>query len=142
MHSRPLARARLTLLLLLLAVAAPAAQPSLEGGWELIAYESTASVGEASGLITFTSGRFSLVYTMDEPGGRTSGRAHAGRFTITGDTMTLLVDWTLEYVSGTGQARRGGNSRRSVKTLVDGDRLTLTYENGSIQRFRRVAAAR
>lgn len=131
---------RAAALLLALAAAAPAAQgPQLDGSWEMTAYDSKASVGKASGLLTFASGRFSLVYTMEEPGGRTSGRAHAGRFLAAGDQLTLEVDWTMEYVSGKGQAARGGNSRRVVRSSIDGDRLTLTYENGSIQRFRRVA---
>ena len=119
-----------------------AAQSDIGGSWELTAYESTASVGKASGLLTFASGRFSLVYTMEEPSGRTSGRAHAGRFRISGDTMTLDVDWTMEYVGGKGQAQRGGGGRRSVKIAQDGNTLTLTYENNSVQRFERVSAAR
>jgi len=132
------AAALVLLLLLVLAVAAPAAQQGLEGSWEMTAYESKASVGTASGLLTFTSGRFSLVYTMEEPNGRTSGRAHAGRFHASGNQLTLEVDWTMEYVSGKGQAQHGGSRRRVVTTSLEGDRLTVTYENGSIQRFRRV----
>ncbi len=138
MHTKRAASARLALILLLLLADAPAAQRSLDGTWEMTAYESTASVGAASGLLTFASGRFSLIYTMDEPGGHTSGRAHAGRFRLSEDSMTLDVDWTLEYVSGKGEAQRGGNIRRTVKTAMEGDRLTLTFDNGSIQRFQRV----
>jgi hypothetical protein len=118
------------------------AQESLNGVWELMGYEGRANVGKASGLLTFASGRFSLVYTMEEPAGRTSGRAHAGRFSWDGDTLALDVDWTMEFVSGTGKAQRGGNSRRTVRTALAGDKLTLTYENGSVQQFRRVVPAR
>jgi hypothetical protein len=38
--------------------------------------------------------------------------------------MTVDVDWTMEYVSGKEQAQRGGNTRCTVKTAIDGDRLT------------------
>ncbi|MCA1586059.1 MAG: hypothetical protein LC791_15250 [Acidobacteria bacterium] len=138
MHTNLTASARLAFLLLPLLVEAPAAQRSIDGSWEMTAYESAASVGQASGLLTFASDRFSLVYTMDAPGGQTSGRAHAGKFRLSEDTMTLDVDWTLEYVSGKGQAQRGGNIRRTVKTTMEGDRLTLTFDNGSVQRFHRV----
>jgi hypothetical protein len=141
MQTQDLARARVTMLLLVVLASAPAAQDALDGSWELTAYESRASVGKASGLLTFASGWFSLVYTMDEPGGRTSGRAHAGRFQRVADTITLDVDWTMEYVNGKGQAQRGGKQRRTVRVATSGDRLTLTYENGSIQQFQRAAAA-
>jgi hypothetical protein len=139
MHTRLAASARLAPVLLLVLAGRPTiAQQLVDGSWEMTAYESTASVGKASGLLTFGSDRFSLVYTMDEPGGQTSGRAHAGRFHRSGDTMTLEVDWTLESVSGKGQAQRGGGVRRTVKTAIDGDQLTLTFDNGAIQRFRRI----
>lgn len=115
-----------------------AAQTPVTGTWELTAYDSPASVGKASGQLVFADGRFSLVYTMDEASGRTSGRAHAGRYTQKGNALTLEVDWTMEYVGGKGQASRGGGSRRTVTVATAGDALTLTYENGSIQRFRRV----
>jgi hypothetical protein len=98
-------------------------------------------VGKGSGLLTFANGRFSLVYTMDESGGGTSGRAHAGRFSRSGGSITLDVDWTMEYVKGKGQARRGGG-QRTVKIDTTSDSLMLTFENGSIQRFQRVAAAK
>jgi hypothetical protein len=116
-------------------------QGSLDGSWELTAYESAASVGKTSGLLTFAAGRFSLVYTMEEPGGRVSGRAHAGRFEHRAGTLTLHVDWNVEYVSGKGAATHGP-AQRKVQTILADDRLTLTFDNGSIQRFRRVAAVR
>jgi hypothetical protein len=131
-------RWHLTAMLLMSFAANAAAQGSLDGSWEMTAYESTASVGKASGLLTFSSGRFSLVYTMDEPGGQTSGRAHAGRFSQSGESVTLDVDWTMEYVKGKGQARRGGG-QRIVRVASSSDALTLTFENGSIQRFKRAA---
>jgi hypothetical protein len=115
------------------------AQSALDGTWEMTSYEGPASVGKGSGLLTFSTGRFSLVYTMDEPDGATSGRAHAGRFSRSGDSIGLDVDWTMEYVKGKGQARRGGG-QRTVKIATANDALTLTFENGSVQRFRRVAA--
>ena len=143
MHMHSGTRARITMVLLalvgLLATAATAQEP-LDGAWELTAYDSRASVGKASGLLTFASGRFSLIYTMEEPGGRTSGRAHAGRFRRDGETLALDVDWTMQYVDGKGEAQRGGNSRRTVRLSRANDRLTLTYDNGSVQHFQQVTA--
>jgi hypothetical protein len=129
------------MLLMLLGAVAARGQEALDGSWELTAYEGAASVGKASGLLTLAAGRFSLVYTMEEPGGRTSGRAHAGRFDLRGGSLSLQVDWNVEYVQGKGQARRGA-SERTVKIVRERDTLTLTFDNGSIQRFRRVGAVR
>jgi hypothetical protein len=126
-----------SLLLAIVMVGTAAAQDPLDGSWELTAYESAVSVGQASGLLTFASGRFSLVYTMEEPGGGTSGRAHAGRFEHRAGALTLHVEWNVEHVSGKGRANRGP-APRTVRTTLAEDRLTLTFENGSIQRFRRV----
>jgi hypothetical protein len=56
-----------------------------------------------------------------------------------GHEMRLDVDWTMEYVKGKGQARRGGG-QRTVRIASSDDTLTLTFENGSIQRFKRAAA--
>jgi hypothetical protein len=140
-YSLPLRVACALMLMLVFGDAAPRAQDAVDGSWELTAYEGSASVGNASGLLTFAAGRFSLVYTMEEPGGRTSGRAHAGRFEIRGGTLTLQVDWNVQYVSGKGQANRGA-AARTVKIGREGDSLTLTFDNGSIQRFRRVRAVK
>ena len=129
------------LLLAIVIVGTAVAQEPLEGAWELTAYESAASVGKASGLLTCKDGRFSLVYTMEEPGGRASGRAHAGRFEHRAGALTLHVEWNVEYVSGKGRANRGP-AQRTVRTTLADDRLTLTFENGSIQRFRRVPPVR
>ena len=141
-YSGDLWRRCAAMLLLLVLAALPAeGQDALEGSWELTAYESAASVGQASGLLTFASGRFSLVYTMEEPGGRASGRAHAGRFEHRAGALTLHVEWNVEYVSGKGRANRGP-APRTVRTTLTDDGLTLTFENGAIQRFRRVSAVR
>ena len=130
-----------SMLFVVLVATAAQAQESIDGSWELTAYEGAANVGKASGLLTLEAGRFSLVYTMEEPGGRTSGRAHAGRFQHRADTLTLHVDWNVEYVSGKGGANRGP-AQRNVRTTLAGDQLTLTFDNGSIQRFRRVPPVR
>lgn len=145
MHTHGGTRARVTMVVLILMLVGllatgASAQDSLDGAWELTGYDSRASVGKASGLLTFAAGRFSLIYTMEEPSGRTSGRAHAGRFRRDGETLALDVDWTMQYVDGKGQAQRGGNSRRTVRLSRANDRLTLTYDNGSVQHFQHVTA--
>jgi hypothetical protein len=137
-HMEGMRHALAAVLVVIATIGTAAAQDALDGGWELVAYDSTASVGKASGLLTFAAGRFSLVYTMEEPDGRTSGRAHAGRFEHRAGALTLHVEWNVEHVSGKGRANRGP-APRTVRTTLAGDVLTLTFENGSIQRFRRVA---
>ena len=114
-----------------------AAQARLSGTWELTNYESTASVGKASGMLMMDNGRFSLVYTMAEPGGRTSGRAHAGRYTQRGDELILDVTWQVEQVSGKGSAT-AEMSRHPTRMTLDLDELTLTFANGGMQRFKRI----
>jgi hypothetical protein len=141
MHVGSMKHTCAAVLLVMVAAGVPAAQDALEGAWELTAYEGAANVGKASGLLTLANGRFSLVYTMEEPGGRTSGRAHAGRFEHRADMLTLHVDWNVDYVSGKGGATRNP-AQRKVRTTRAGNQLTLTFDNGSIQRFRRVPPVR
>jgi hypothetical protein len=110
----------------------------LEGGWRMESYRGRAAVGPAEGLILFADGRFALVYTMKEPGGRLAGRAHGGEYRTENETLTLSVFWSLQLVSGEGSVAEE-SSQRKIRIQPAGDRLTLEFDNGSVQQFRREA---
>jgi len=114
------------------------ADARLQGGWRMESYTGGAAVGPATGLILFSGGRFTLVYTMKEPGGRLAGRAHAGEYRTEKDTLTLTVPWSLQLVNGEGSVA-GGSSERKVRFRRAGDGLTLEFDNGSIQSYWRGA---
>lgn len=120
----------------LAAGAGAASQESLDGTWEMTHYEGPAAVGKGSGLLVFSEGRFSLVYTMDGSGGRKSGRAHAGRYRVDGQRLVLDVDWSLEQVSGKGSVAEKA-FQVSPRLTRNGDTITLAFEGGGLQTFRR-----
>jgi hypothetical protein len=131
-----LTRHGVLLVVLLVSVAGlPARADSLSGAWTMTKYEGPATHGTASGLLIFTDGHFSLVYTMDESGQRW-GRAHAGTYDIGGNTLTYHVGWSMEYVSGRPSVAAKPADRETKFTLA-GDTLTVTFSNGSVQTFKR-----
>lgn len=124
------------LVVLLVSMAGVAARAdSLSGVWTMTKYEGPATHGSASGLLLFTDGHFSLTYTMDE-GAQRWGRAHAGTYDISGDTLTYHVGWSMEYVSGRPSVAAKPADRETRFTLA-GDTLTVTFSNGSVQTFKR-----
>lgn len=118
------------------ASSAPFGADALAGSWQLESYTGPASHGTASGLLVFADGQFSLVYTMDEGRDRW-GRAHAGRYAVDGDTLRYDVEWDMQYVKGQASVA-GKPSARKTRFAVNGDLLTVTFENGAVQRFRRI----
>jgi len=98
-------------------------------------YEGPATHGSASGLLLFADRHFSLIYTMDE-GGQRWGRAHAGTYDVSGDTLTYHVGWSMEYVSGRPSVAAKPADRETKFTLA-ADTLTVTFSNGSVQTFKR-----
>jgi len=131
-----LTRHRVLLVVLLVSMARlPARADSLAGAWTMTKYEGPATHGTASGLLIFTDGHFSLIYTMDESGQR-RGRAHAGTYDIGGNTLTYHVGWSMEYVSGRPSVAAKPADRETKFTLA-GDTLTVTFSNGSVQTFKR-----
>jgi hypothetical protein len=124
------------LVVLLLSMAGPAARAdSLSGAWTMTKYEGPATHGSASGLLLFSGSHFSLNYTMDE-GGQRWGRAHAGTYDVSGDTLTYHVGWSMEYVTGRPSVAAKPADRETKFTLA-GDTLTVTFSNGSVQTFKR-----
>lgn len=124
------------LVLLLVSMAGVVARTdSLSGAWRMTKYEGPATHGSASGLLLFTDGHFSLIYTMDEAGQRW-GRAHAGTYDVSGDKLTYHVGWSMEYVSSRPSVAAKPADREAKFTLA-GDTLTVTFSNGSVQTFRR-----
>ena len=131
-----LTRHGVLLVVLLVSMAGlPARADSLSGAWTMTKYEGPATHGSASGVLLFTDGHFSLTYTMDE-GGQRWGRAHAGTYDISGNTLTYHVGWSMEYVSGKPSVAAKPASRETTFTLA-GDTLTVTFSNGSVQTFQR-----
>ena len=119
---------------------AEARQDDLAGTWEMTNYEGPAAVGKGTGLLVFSNGRFSLVYTMDEPSGRKSGRAHAGGYRVDGNKLVLDVEWSLEHVSGKGSVADKG-FQVSPQLTREGETITLAFEGGGMQTFRRARAS-
>lgn len=124
------------IVLVLLFAAAVGGQDDLGGTWEMTHYEGPAAVGKGSGLLVFSNGRFSLVYTMDEPSGRKSGRAHAGRYQVDGGRLVLDVEWSLEQVSGKGSVAEK-TFQVAPRLTRAGETITLAFEAGGVQTFRR-----
>lgn len=122
------------------AVAVAGTAPDPRGAWRLERYTGGGSVGPATGQLILAGGRFSLVYTMTGADGTLSGRAHAGSYRVDGDTLALGVEWSMDHVNGKG-AVAPRPSTRAPGFRLEGDRLTLTYENGAIQVFERIGRA-
>ena len=113
----------------------PARRFSLTGGWELASYVGGGSIGPAKGQIFFGNNRFILIYTMVQKDSTLAGRAHAGKFQIEEDSLTLEVPWSLQYVSGKGSVS-GRVGKREVLFSVEDETLNIKYDNGAIQKFK------
>lgn len=150
--ARPLAwgrpsvgRVRVAALTLLVVASWPATPPDashggqpLAGVWHLEHYEGGGSQGPATGLLLITQHHFTLTYTMQPDDGRpTAGRGHAGRYRKDGTELVFDVEHSLEYVGGRGSATNHRSERRPQYSVAD-DLLTLRFENGAVQRFRRI----
>jgi hypothetical protein len=133
---------RLAALLLPIACIAPAvlaqADP-IAGIWELTSYEDPVNRGGATGLLFLRDGRFSIVYTMNEGTPQPDGRAHAGTYRVEGDRIIYTLDWDLHYVGGKGIVGRKGSVAKP-RFKLEPNALVVTYENGSVHRFRRASA--
>lgn len=124
------------IVVVLVAMAGVAARAeSLAGAWTMVKYEGPASHGTSTGLLMFTDKHFSLNYTMDEAGKRW-GRAHAGTYNVSGDTLTFHVGWSMEYVTGRPSVAPKAEDR-DTKISLAGDTLSIEFSNGAVQTFKR-----
>jgi hypothetical protein len=111
----------------------------IAGTWELTSYEDPLNRGGATGLLFLRDGRFSIVYTMNEGTPQPDGRAHAGTYRVDGDRIIYTLDWDLHYVGGKGIVGLKGSVARP-RFKLEPNALVVTYENGSVHRFRRAGA--
>jgi hypothetical protein len=136
---RAITRTLLALLALFALTTPPAAADALEGSWTLTGYEGSATFGRSTGLLVFADGHFSLVYAMEESGKRW-GRAHAGRYTVQGDTLTYHVGWDIQYARAE-PAVSVTPADHKARFAIAGDVLTVTFSNGGVQTFKRTRAS-
>jgi hypothetical protein len=113
---------------------------SLHGAWRLEAYELPGGARPSDGVLIFESDRFGMVYTMGGANGSLSGRAHAGPFQVEGDVIRFDVQWFVQDVDGVARVVAGATS--DTRMELDGDRLTLHFPNGAIQKLRRLPSPR
>ena len=113
---------------------------SLRGAWRLEAYELAGGARPSDGVLLFESDHFGMVYTMDGANGSLSGRAHAGPVQVEGNVIRFGVQWWVEDVDGVARVAAGATS--NTKMELDGDRLTLHFPNGAIQKLRRLPSPR
>ena len=143
MHKRAMITAPLvTVFLAILGLGAASVRlhaDALSGSWRLESYTGKAAAGPASGLMIFADDRFSMVYTMEEAGEPKWGRAHAGSYRVEDNTLILSVTWSMEYVAGRPSVAVKPSERRT-RFRIDGDSLTITFDNGAVQKFTRARA--
>ena len=106
------------------------------GAFSLQSYEMQGDEqDDVAGLLIMHDGRFGMIYTMAIDGAR-SGRAHAGEYVVRQDRLVFDVKWWVEDVGGEARAV---SPERVVATIdMNGEELSLTFESGSIQKWRSV----
>jgi hypothetical protein len=109
-------------------------EETLRGAWLMEDYSSSAKSGPTSGLVLFSGKRFAMIYTMRPEGGM-DGRGHAGSYETNDDTLKLVVDWSLQYVSGDGSVAEK-TSERETKFSIEGETLTLIFGSGASMTFK------
>ncbi len=109
---------------------------SLDGAWRLESYSSLGKeAADPAGIMIFTQGRFGMIYAMGSV--ERSARAHAGAYSIQGNEVTFDIPWWVEHVEGKArvvgsEVKAGGRYERR------GDSLTIHFESGSAQRFKKL----
>lgn len=121
--------------------AAPASTGTVDGLWR---YQTIAAgAGKQvpiDGLFLFHEGRFvQQSLNVGEPFDKQLAQAHAGTYNVNGNALTMFAEVGL-VVDPTANApvdvRR--NSEHHVTIDRDGDRLTLTFSTGTVQKFTRL----
>ena len=120
-----------------LAITPPVQADGLEGAWSLEVYEFQKKDVPVSGIMIFADGHFSLVYKMDFEG--LSGRSHGGKYSLDGDQITYTIPWWVEHVAGKSQVMEDEVEAKGRVEIL-GDRLVISFENGSIQRLKKLSS--
>jgi hypothetical protein len=111
---------------------------SLDGAWRLEQYVLDGKDVRVSGTLIFTEDHFGMVYRMGASGD--SGRGHGGTYRVQADQIHFSIPFWLQYVDGAPRVM-AETSEAGSHFQVDGDELTLRFENDAIQRFTRVPMA-
>jgi hypothetical protein len=131
----PVLRSLLAIAVLLasprLALAAP---PSVAGAWRLDSYLLDGKDVPVSGTLIFSEDRFGMVYRMGISGD--SGRGHGGAYRVEGDLIHFSIPFWLQLVDGVARVMAESSDARS-RFQLEGDALTLRFENEAVQRFTR-----
>jgi hypothetical protein len=124
--------------------AAPASTGAVDGLWryQTIATGAGTEV-RIDGLFLFRGGRFvQQSLNVGEPFDKQLAQAHAGTYEVNGRALKMFAEVGL-VVNPTAKSpldvRR--NSEHHVTIDRDGDRLTLTFSTGTVQKFTRVGPA-
>lgn len=124
-----------------LLAAPPGSAELVDGLWRYrtIGREGTPETA-IDGLFLFCDGRFvQQSLNAGDPPERQLAQAHAGTFRLEGDRLRLTAEIGLVIdPTKTPAVAARNNSEHAVAPTRAGDRLTLTFGTGTIQRFERV----
>jgi hypothetical protein len=128
----------------LAASAAPASTGAVDGLWR---YQTIATGAGTEvpidGLFLFRAGRFvQQSLNVGEPFDKQLAQAHAGTYEVNGRALKMFAEVGLVVnpaAKSPVDVRR--NSEHHVTIDRDGDRLTLTFSTGTVQKFTRVGPA-
>jgi hypothetical protein len=120
---------------------APMTASPLDGAWRMIDYDSGAKTGNADGIALFDAGNFVLIYTLSIGAPGLDARAHAGRFEIEGDTLTLSAQSSIHCVGGGGRVELTP-SPRAMGFRLESGALDLEFASGARMKFGDAAGTR
>jgi len=124
--------------------AAPEPTGAVEGLWRYRTIAPGAGTEvPIDGLFLFRAGRFvQQSLNAGEPFDKQLAQAHAGKYEVNGNALKMFAEVGL-VVDPTAKSpvdvRR--NSEHHVTINRDGDRLTLTFSTGTVQKFTRLGPA-
>jgi len=133
-----LLRCLLAVAVLLASPRLPAAAPSVAGAWRLDSYLLDGKDVPVSGTLIFTEDHFGMVYRMGAS--RDSGRGHGGTYRVEGDQIHFSIPFWLQHVDGASRVM-AETSEAGSRFELEGNELTLRFENEAVQRFTRVPFA-
>jgi hypothetical protein len=87
--------------------------------------------------LIFAEDHFGMVYRMGPAGD--SGRGHGGTYRVEGDRVHFSIPFWLQLVDGAPRVMAESSDAGS-RFQIEGDTLTLRFENEAVQRFTRTPA--